>query len=208
MKCTATATLQLLFFLTSSGSWNTQKAISSLEPSSDVDTVTAMGKSETSVGRRSSDEDDDDDDASCEWFSGFSVGERDRRSTFADRSRRSCNHLYVLVLWRIGSEFRAYVRTLCAQLAQTCADIMHVARFRDKIYLPAPIVPRCCRLGQCEWVPDPESDVGASYHRDLGIGRPSGGRRAILNCLNFNIARRRRCHEIDHPAHARSSPIR
>ena len=135
MKCTATATLQLLFFLTSSGSWNTQKSISSLEPSGDVDTVTAMGKSETSVGRRSSDEDDDDDDASCEWFSGFSVGERDRRSTFADRSRRSCIHLYVLVLWRIGSEFRAYVRTLCAQLAQTCADIMHVARFRDKIYL-------------------------------------------------------------------------
>ena len=129
MKCTTTATLQLLFFLTSSGSWNTQKAISSLEPSSDVDTVTAMGKSETSVGRRSSDEDDDDDDASCEWFSGFSVGERDRRSTFADRSRRSCIHLYVLVLWRIGSDFRAYVRTLCAQLAQTCADIMHVARF-------------------------------------------------------------------------------
>ena len=90
MKCTTTATLQLLFFLTSSGSWNTQKAISSLEPSSDVDTVTAMGKSETLVGRRSSDEDDDEDDVSCEWFSGFSVGERDRRSTFADRSRRSC----------------------------------------------------------------------------------------------------------------------
>ena len=145
MKCTATATLQLLFFLTSSGSWNTQKAISSLEPSSDVDTVTAMGKSETSVGRRSSDEDDDDDDASCEWFSGFSVGERDRRSTFADRSRRSCIHLYVLVLGRIGSEFRAYVRTLCAQLAQTCADIMHVARFRDKIYLHY-----CAPFGQCD----------------------------------------------------------
>ena len=87
MKCTTTATLQLLFFLTSSESWNIiQKAISSMEPSSDVDTVTAMGKSETSVGRRSSDEDDDEDDASCEWFSGFSVGERDRRSTFADRS--------------------------------------------------------------------------------------------------------------------------
>ena len=93
MKGTTTATLQLLFFLTSSGSWNTQKAISSLEPSSDVEMVTAMGKSETSVGRRSSDEDDDDDDdASCEWVSGFSVGERDRRSTFADRSRRSCIH--------------------------------------------------------------------------------------------------------------------
>ena len=146
MKCTATATLQLLFFLTSSGSWNTQKAISSLEPSSDVDTMTAMGKSETSVGRRSSDEDDDDDDASCEWFSGFSVGERDRRSTFADRSRRSCIHLYVLVLWRIGSEFRAYVRTLCAQLAQTCADIMHVARFRDKIYLGSQCVQHYMQL--------------------------------------------------------------
>ena len=49
---------------------------------SDVDTVTAMGKSETSVGRRSSDEDDDEDDASCEWFSGFSVGERDRTCIF------------------------------------------------------------------------------------------------------------------------------
>ena len=94
MKCTTTVTLQLLFFLTSSGSWNTQKAISSLEPSSDVDTVTAMGKSETSVGRRSSDEDDDEDDVSCEWFPGFSVGERDRRSTFANRSRRSCIHLF------------------------------------------------------------------------------------------------------------------
>ena len=75
-----------IVFRTSSESWNTQKAISSLEPSSDVDTVTARGKSETSVGRRSSDEDDDDDDASCEWYSGFSVGERDRRSTF-ERSR-------------------------------------------------------------------------------------------------------------------------
>ena len=44
----------------------------------------------------------------------------------------------------------------------------------------APIVPRCCRLGQCEWSPDTESAVGAS----------SGGHRAILNM--FNIARRRR----------------
>ena len=44
----------------------------------------------------------------------------------------------------------------------------------------ADLMPRCCRLGQCEWVPDPESAVGAS----------SGGRRAILNM--FNIARRRR----------------
>ena len=44
----------------------------------------------------------------------------------------------------------------------------------------APIVSRCCRLGQCEWSPDTESAVGAS----------SGGHRAILNM--FNIARRRR----------------
>ena len=44
----------------------------------------------------------------------------------------------------------------------------------------APIVPQCCRLGQCEWVPDPESAGGAT----------SGGRRAILNM--FDIARRRR----------------
>ena len=122
MKCTTTATLQLLFFLTSSGSWNIQKAISSMEPSSDVDTVTAMGKSETSVGRRSSDEDDDEADASCEWFSVFSVGERDRRSTFADRSPGAAAvYLFVcaIVLWRIGSEFRAYVRTLGTQPAQS-----------------------------------------------------------------------------------------
>ena len=140
MKCTTTATLQLLFFLTSSGSWNTQKAISSLEPSSDVDTVTAMGKSETSVGRRSSDEDDDEDDASCEWFSGFSVGERDRRSTFADRSRRSCIHLYVLqVLWRIGSEFRAYVRTLCADLR----------RYYARSAIPRQNIPHCGECTSC-----------------------------------------------------------
>ena len=31
-------------------------------------------------------------------------------------------------------------------------------------------MPRCCRLGQCEWAPDTESAVGAS----------SGGRRAIF----------------------------
>ena len=47
-----------------------------------------------------------------------------------------------------------------------------------------PIVPRCCRLGQCEW----------SFRYRIGrrvlIGRPSGGHRAILNM--FNIARRRR----------------
>ena len=126
MKCTATATLQLLFFLTSSESWNTQKAISSLEPSSDVHTVTAMGKSETSVGRRSSDEDDDEDDASCEWFSGFSVGERDRRLTFADRSRRSCAS---------AVEDRLGIPRLCAQSVRTTgADLRRyyaVARFRD-----------------------------------------------------------------------------
>ena len=139
MKCTATATLQLLFFLTSSGSWNTQKAISSLEPSGDVDTVTAMGKSETSVGRGSSDEDDDDDDASCEWFSGFSVGERDRRSTFADRSRRSCIHLYVLVLWRIGPRICAHsVRTTCADLrryyARSAIPRQNIPRTRAPIH--------------------------------------------------------------------------
>ena len=45
----------------------------------------------------------------------------------------------------------------------------------------ASIVPRCCRLGQCEW-----PGIGC-----WGLtGRPSGGRRAILNM--FNISRRRR----------------
>ena len=40
----------------------------------------------------------------------------------------------------------------------------------------APIVPRCCRLGQCEWSPDTESAVGASSggHREV-IG-PIGSR--------------------------------
>ena len=46
-------------------------------------------------------------------------------------TRRPCIHLYALVLWRIGSEFRSYVRTLGAQPAQS------VRRFRDKIYLAA-----------------------------------------------------------------------
>ena len=34
----------------------------------------------------------------------------------------------------------------------------------------APIVPRCCRLGQCEWSPGTESAVGAS----------SGGHREVI----------------------------
>ena len=135
MKCTATATLQLLFFLTSSGSWNTQKAISSLEPSSDVDMVTAMGKSETSVGEEARTKMTTTTTmrlASC-FLDSLSASET-VASALARRSRTDRGdriHLYV-VLWRIGSEFRAYVRTLCAQLAQTCADITHVARFRDK----------------------------------------------------------------------------
>ena len=41
--------------------------------------------------------------------------------------------------------------------------LLHISRS------DAQIVPRCYRLGQCEWIPDPESAVGAS----------SGGRRPI-----------------------------
>ena len=134
MKCTTTATLQLLFFLTSSGSWNTQKAISSLEPSSDVDTVTAMEKSETSVGRRSSDEDDDEDDASCEWFSGFSVGERDRRSTFADRSRRSCMCQYC------GGSASAHMCALCAHNLRRLA---HARSAIPRQNIPLALSARC-----------------------------------------------------------------
>ena len=49
---------------------------------------------------------------------------------------------------------------------------LHISRF------DVPIVPQCCRLGQCEWVPDSASAVGAS----LGdVGRPSRGRWPILN---------------------------
>ena len=139
MKCTTTATLQLLFFLTSSGSWNTQKATSSLEPSSDVDTVTAMGKSETSVGRRSLDEDDDEDDASCEWFSGFSVGERDRRSTFADRSRRSCIHLYVLQLTSTVEDRLGIPRICAHSVRTTCADLR---RYYARSAIPRQNIPQ------------------------------------------------------------------
>ena len=53
---------------------------------------------------------------------------------------------------------------------------LHISRS----WADAPIVPRCCRLGQYEWSPDTESAVGAS----------AGGHRAILNM--FNIAQRRR----------------
>ena len=67
------------------------------------------------------------------FLDSLSASETAARSTFADRSRRSCIHLFVLVL----QEDRLGIPRICAhRLAQTCADIIHVARFRDKIYLP------------------------------------------------------------------------
>ena len=64
-----------------------------------------------------------------------------------------------------------------------CCAVSHTACRRDSVYFvvdllcplhisrsDAPIVPRCCRLGQCEWSPDTESAVGAS----------SGGHREVI----------------------------
>ena len=91
---------------------------------SDVDTVTAVGKSETSVGRRSSDEDDDEDDASCEWFSGFSVGERDRRSTFADRSPGAAVYSFVCAS---TVEDRLGIPRICAHSGRTtCSELAQI----------------------------------------------------------------------------------
>ena len=64
-------------------------------------------------------------------------------------------------------------------IPQGTAQVALLSTLRFTLAYPTP---RCCRLGQCEWVPDLESALGAS----------SGGRRAILNILNFNIARRHR----------------
>ena len=72
-------------------------------------------------------------------------------------SFKSCVHTYTYAC----EIFVAFLVVLCP---------LHISRS------DAPIVPRCCRLGQCEWSPDTESAVGAS----------SGGHRAILNM--FNIA--------------------
>ena len=60
-----------------------------------------------------------------------------------------------------------------SEFYSTCIHscLLHISRS------DAPIVPRCCRLGQCEWSPDTESAVRAS----------SEGHRAVLNA--FNIAR-------------------
>ena len=49
-------------------------------------------------------------------------------------------------------------------LAIDVSCLLHISRS------DAPIVPRCCRLGQCEWSPDTESAVGAS----------SGGHREVI----------------------------
>ena len=78
--------------------------------------------------------------------------------------------------------------TVCACSA---VDSLFLVKFQHVLYADvyvlsharftlADLTPRCCRLSQCEWVPDPASAVLAS----------SGGRRPILNM--FNIAQPRR----------------
>ena len=84
------------------------------------------------MGRRSSDEDDDEDDASCEWFSGFPVGERDRHWTRRSRTDRGDR---VFICMCAGTvEYRLGIPRICTQPAQlrACADVIHVAGFRDK----------------------------------------------------------------------------
>ena len=96
---------------------------------SDVDTVTAMGKSETSVRRRSSDEDDDEADASCEWSWILCRRARPSLDVRGPIARRPCIHLYALVQYCGGSARNsAHMCALWAHnLLRACADIIHVA---------------------------------------------------------------------------------
>ena len=67
-------------------------------------------------------------------------------------------HLILFPFTCFFSKFKV-ARTLFFKLCP-----LHISRS------DAPIVPRCCRLGQCEWSPDTESAVGAS----------SGGHREVI----------------------------
>ena len=57
---------------------------------------------------------------------------------------------------------------------------LHISRF------DALIVPRCSRLGQCEWVPDPALAVGASAgdHQE-GIGPSADQEPNVYNATVF-----------------------
>ena len=79
-------------------------------------------------------------------------------------------------------------------VASPCLCPLHISRS------DAPIVPRCCWLGQCEWVHNPESAVGDSSgdHPEVvrqystclilhdAAGR-SGAERVQCNCLSEGV---------------------
>ena len=86
------------------------------------------------VGRRSSDEDDDEDDASCEWFSGFSVGERDRvRRSRTDRPASVYSFVRASTV-----EDRLGIPRICAHSGRTTcselAQILYTQRDSKKKY--------------------------------------------------------------------------
>ena len=51
----------------------------------------------------------------------------------------------------------------------------------------APIVPRCCRLSQCEWVPNPALAVGASSGDHREVVSRSGAERVQCSCLSEGV---------------------
>ena len=93
------------------------------------------------MGRRSSDEDDDEDDASCEWFSGFSVGERDRvRRSRTDRPASVYSFLHASSTSSSTVEDRLGIPRICAHSGRTTcselAQILYTQRdSKTKIYL-------------------------------------------------------------------------
>ena len=46
---------------------------------------------------------------------------------------------------------------------------------------------RCCRVGQCEWVPDPASAAGASLGDHWEVVGQSGAERVQCNCLSEGV---------------------
>ena len=85
----------------------------------------------------------------------------------ASKSARSPKHVNLFLPLNKHSQ---HAKT--AQITSAVFCPLHISRS------DVPLVPRCCRLGQCEWIPDLESAVGASSgdHREVVGRRPLGSR--------------------------------
>ena len=132
-----------IVFLTSSGSWNTQKAISSLEPSSDVDMVTAMGKAKRQWEEEARTK--MTTTTTMRLASGFldslSASETVASSTFADRSRRSYSFVCGTVEDRLG------IPRICAHSVRTtCADLR---RYYARSAIPRQNIPPSFARNAC-----------------------------------------------------------